>query len=327
MSVQGKVRVFVYGADSYSEVRDGIENIGKYLGRGMVWIDIDGEYTAEDLKRAAERLDFVRDLREMSAHAGDRPRFEDYSDHILAVLSQFYLEKNTVKKENVSVILGKSALITIQESGKEGDVLEGVRKAIRENKGDIRNKGVDYLFFMIVRAVMENYYPVLENMERKIDEIETRMTREPRPEVIRDIHRIRRELLEIRHLIWSMRGLTDHMCHDDSKVIGEEAKDDSRELYDSTLHLIDITDTYRDMVSSLTDIYLSSLSYRTNEIMKVLTIIATIFIPLTFITGIYGMNFRYMPELYWRFGYPMVLSLMLLIAVVMVIYFRKKGWM
>ncbi|MGC9315892.1 MAG: magnesium/cobalt transporter CorA, partial [bacterium] len=226
--------------------------------------------------------------------------------------------------EQVSLILGDSWVLTLQE--RPGDAFDFVRDRIRNAKGRIRKKGADYLAYALMDAVVDNYFLVLENLEIRIEDIEEDLVRNLTPEMSSEIHRMKRQTINLRHSIWPLREVISGFQRTGSKLISESTAVFLRDLYDHTIQVIDTVETYRDILSGMLDTYLSLTSNRMNEVMKVLTIIATIFIPLTFIAGVYGMNFQYMPELAWKWAYPAVLGLMALVSLAMLIFFKRKKW-
>jgi len=238
-----------------------------------------------------------------------------------------YYDKNDneMKVEQVSLILGKNYVISFQE--REGDVFNSIRERIRNNIGRIRKAGADYLIYALIDAIVDNYFIVLEGLGEKIENLEDRMISRPKPANLRVIHKLRRDLIFLRKSVWPLREVISILQRGESSLILESTNVYLRDVYDHTIQVMDTVETLRDIISGMLDIYLSSASNRMNEIMKMLTIIATIFIPLTFITGIYGMNFRYMPEIKWVWSYPIVLLEMLIIGIVIFIYFKRKKWM
>jgi len=233
--------------------------------------------------------------------------------------------ENGVKAEQVSLILGPTWVISFQESW--GDVFDSVRERIRGDKGRIRKVGADYLAYALIDAVVDNYFMILEKVGEDIEEIEDELVTNPVPETLQTLHNLKRQMIFLRKSVWPLREVISRLERWESPLIQKSTHIYLRDVYDHTIQVIDAVETFRDMLSGMLDIYLSSVSNRMNEVMKVLTIIATIFIPLTLVAGLYGMNFRYMPELEWRWSYPLVLLVMLTIGVLMVMYFRKKRWL
>jgi magnesium transporter len=216
-------------------------------------------------------------------------------------------------------------VISFQE--RAGDIFESVRERLRKAKGRIRKMGPDYLIYTLMDAVVDNYFVVLENMGERVTELEESLVTDPEPDILQSIHELRRELILLRRSIWPLREVIGGLERGESALINEKTTIFLRDVYDHIIRVIETVETYRDVVSGMMDLFLSSVSNRMNEVMKVLTIIATIFIPLTFIAGIYGMNFEYMPELGWHWGYFTALILMLAIGVLMVIWFKRKRFL
>jgi magnesium transporter len=255
-----------------------------------------------------------------------RPKFDDYEEYICVILKMLtYNEKeNQLKVEQVSLIVGPTFVVSLQES--EGDVFDPIRERLRKAKGRIRKMGSDYLAYALVDAIVDNYFVVLEKIGEEIEILEDELLSDPKPETSRTIHHLKRELIFLRKSVWPLREVMAQLERGESGLVKDQTKPFLRDVYDHTVHVIDTVETFRDMVSGMIDVYLTSVSYKLNEIMKVLTIIATIFIPLTFIAGVYGMNFKYMPELEWRAGYVFAWAMMIAIAVTLLLYFRRKRW-
>ena len=257
-----------------------------------------------------------------------RPKIEDYGNYIYITLKIIGFDKETQKTdtEQVSIILGGNYVITVRE--KTGDsFFDPVRKRITEGSGRIRAAGSDYLTYSIIDLIVDNYFDVLEVMGDMIDDLEEMFILNPSRFTLTTFHNLKKEILLVRKSVWPLREVVGSMERGDSRLIGQSLGIYLRDIYDHVTQIIDIVETVREMLSEMLDIYLSSISNRINEVMKVLTIITTIFIPLSFIASLYGMNFRYMPELEWHWGYPAVLLVMGIMAFWMVVYFRKKRWM
>jgi magnesium transporter len=250
--------------------------------------------------------------------------FEDYL-FIVAKMICYDTDEDRIKFEQVSFILGKNYVISFQESG--GKIFETVSERLRKGKGRIRRVGADYLLYSLIDAFVDNYYLVLENIGERVAELEDSLINDPDPVTLESIHDFKRELIFLRKSIWPLRELVGSLERGESNLIHEDTIVFFKDVYDHTIQVIDTVETYRDIVSGMIEIFLSSVSNRMNEVMKMLTVIATIFIPLTFIAGIYGMNFDYMPELKWHWGYPIALVVMLIIGVFMLIWFRRKRFL
>jgi magnesium transporter len=291
------------------------------------WINIDGIHEVGVVERIGRHFDLHPLLLEDILSTTQRPKFEDYDSHVFAVLKMLKSAegRRIVRSEQVSLVLGRNCVISFQES--IGDVFEPIRDRIRKAKGRIRKAGPDYLAYALLDAIVDGYFSVLEATGERIESLEEQLVKEPTERIPRQIHALKREMIFLRKSIWPLRELISNLQRSESDLIAESTRIYLRDVYDHTIQIIDTVESYRDIVASMLDIYLSSISNRMNSVMKVLTIIATIFIPLTFVAGIYGMNFKHMPELEWRWGYVVVLLVMLVMAAGMIFYFRKKKWL
>jgi magnesium transporter len=291
------------------------------------WINLDGIHQLDNIEKIGKHFKIHPLVLEDIMNTGQRPKMEDFGDYLFIVLKMLHYdeEEDETKTEQVSLVLSSKFVISFQEN--EGDVFDSVRERIRTDRGRIRKMGVDYLAYSLIDAIVDNYFMVLEKIGEKIEDIEDELVKNPTPEVLHTIHRLKRELIFLRKSVWPLREVISRLERWESSLIDKSIDIYLRDVYDHTIQVIDALETFRDMLSGMLDIYLSSVSNRMNEVMKVLTIIATIFIPLTLIAGIYGMNFRYMPELESSWGYPMVYMIMLAIGAVMLVYFRRKKWL
>jgi len=292
----------------------------------ITWINIDGLHLVDIIEKIGKNFDFHPLLLEDILNTEQRPKIEDFETYIYIVLKMLYYEDkaNEINYEQVSIIFGQNFVISFQE--KEGDVFNPIRERIRTNKGRIRKMGADYLAYSLIDAIVDSYFNIIEKLGENIEDIEDTMIANPTPETLRAIHKLRRKMISLRKSVWPLREVVSAFERSDSSLIEESTRIYLKDVYDHTIQVIDTVETFRDMLSGMLDIYLSSISNKMNEIMKVLTIIATIFIPLTFIVGVYGMNFEYMPELKWRWSYPFIWFVMLMVGFSMLIYFRKKKW-
>jgi magnesium transporter len=256
-----------------------------------------------------------------------RPKIDDLENYLFLVLKmlQYDEKEQKIKFEQVSLILGSTYVISFQE--REGDVFNIIRKRIKEGKGRIRKMDSDYLAYSLIDAIVDNYFSILEKIGERIEDIEGEVITNPSPETLQSIYSLKRDLIFLRKSVWPLREVITKMERGEIKLITKPTELFLRDVYEHTIQVIDTIESFRDMISGLLDIYLSSISNKMNEVMKVLTIIATIFIPLTFIAGIYGMNFQNMPELGWHWGYFIVLCVMLVIGITMIIYFKRKNWL
>ncbi len=293
----------------------------------VTWINIDGWGDLSVLRQLGERFNLHPLALEDVVNAGQRPKVEQYDDYLFIVAQMLYLDKGgEIEIEQVSMFLGKTFLITLQEES-GSDVFEPVRQRIRSAKGRIRKAGTDYLAYALIDSIIDHYYPVLESIGSKIDTIEDELIDKPLARPVGSLHAYKRTLTQIRRMVWPMRDVTNLLLHEEPGLIRPETKIYLRDCYDHSVQLMDLVESYRDVLSGLTEVHISSIGLRTNEIMRVLTVISSIFIPLTFIAGVYGMNFAHMPELAYPYGYPVCLLLMLLIAIGQLIYFKKRHWL
>ena len=293
----------------------------------ITWINIDGLHQVEILEKLGECYGFHPLVLEDILNTDQRPKVEDYGEYLYIVLKMLDQsnQSNEILTEQMSLILGPSFVISFQE--REGDVFDSIRERIRTGKGRIRKMGADYLTYSLLDSIVDNYFIVMEKLGEKIEFLEEELVKRPIPETLQTIHHLKREMIFFRKAVWPLREVIGSLERGELPLVKETTRIYLRDVYDHTIQVIDTIETFRDMVSGMLDIYLSSVSNRLNAVMKVLTIIATIFMPLTFIAGIYGMNFKYMPELEWKWGYPMVWLVVIGIGVFMLIYFKKKRWL
>jgi magnesium transporter len=293
----------------------------------VTWINIDGLHQVEILEKLGECYGFHPLVLEDILNTDQRPKMEDYGEYLYIVLRMLnYDDKSSeIETEQISLILGPNFVFSFQE--KEGDVFDPIRERIRNSKGRIRKMGADYLSYTLLDSIVDNYFIILEKLGEKIEFLEEELITRPIPETLQTIHHLKREMIFLRKAVWPLREVIGSLERGEPPLVKETTRVYLRDVYDHTIQVIDTIETFRDMVSGMLDIYLSSVSNRLNSVMKVLTIIATIFMPLTFIAGIYGMNFKYMPELGWRWGYLAVWLIMIGIGVFMIAYFKKKRWL
>jgi len=294
----------------------------------VTWINIDGLHNTEIIEKLGKQFELHPLILEDILNTGQRPKFEDFDNYVFTVLKMFsYDEANqTTQAEQVSLVLGPTFVISFQES--IGDVFEQIRDRIRNSKGRIRKMGPDYLMYTLLDAIVDNYFLILEKFGEKIEYMEEELVSKPTEKTLGQIHAIKREMVFVRKSVWPLRELISSLERSESKLIKESTGVYLRDVYDHTIQVIDTVETFRDMVAGMLDIYLSSVSNKMNAVMKVLTIIATIFIPLGFFAGVYGMNFEHMPELKWRWVYPYGFwTAIIVIVAIMLIYFRRKKWL
>ncbi len=317
-----------YNPDLYEEKEaSSPEECLELTGKGdVVWLNVTGIHDAELIGKLGDIFGLHSLTVEDVVNTMQRPKFEDFDSYLFMILKMVeYLPGLLgMETEQVSVILGGDFVITFQE--KPGDVFDQVRERIRNGRGRIRNAGADFLAYSLIDAVVDSYFLVLESLGDRLDDLEDRIMPDPEPDVISEIHSMKRAVLFMRRTVWPLREEISSLEKSGSELVANETSVFLRNLYDHTVQVMDTIETYRDVVSGMQDVYYSCISTRMNEVMKVLTVIATIFIPLTFITGVYGMNFRNMPELFWEPGYFVALGVMLLIALSMLLFFKKKKW-
>lgn len=297
-------------------------------GGGVTWVHVSGVHDLTLLARLGECFGLHPLVLEDISNTDQRPKLEDYHDYAYIVLKS--LQDGTaaaggeVVSEQVSLILGRDFVLSFEE--REPTLFEPVRERLRHNGGRIRRYGADYLAYSLIDAVVDGYFIVLERLGERVEQLQEALVATPTSDTQQALHRLRHELMLLRRSVWPLREVVGGLERGVSDLVREATRVYLRDVYDHVAHVIDTVETLRETVAGLLEIYLTSLSNRLNEIMKVLTIIATVFMPLTFIAGIYGMNFRYMPELEWRWGYPLVLLAMLAVAAGMLVYFRRKKW-
>ena len=296
-------------------------------GLTVTWVNVTGIHDIAVIEAFGKAFDIHPLVLEDVVHTGQRPKMEDMGEYLYIVLKMLSHAdgQHIFEAEQLSLIVGSNFVISFQE--REGDVFQSIRDRIHKGKGRIRKSGSDYLAYALMDAIVDNYFIILENMGEKIEILQESVLSDPDPSNLRVIQDARREMAFLRRSIWPLREAVSGLQRTESPLIEEAVAPYLRDVYDHTIQVIETIEALRDAVSSTLDIYLSSLSNKMNEVMKVLTIIATIFIPLTFIAGVYGMNFKFMPELEWHWGYPVVGLVMLILGVLMLLGFKRKKWL
>ena len=290
------------------------------------WINISGVHDIDLIEKAGKEFELHPLVQEDIVNTGLRPKLEDFETYLFVSLKMLY-NKGTngdIIAEQVSLVLGRDFVLSFQEQ--EGDVFEIIRDRIRTAKGRIRKQGADYLMYALMDAIVDNYFIILEGLSEKIETLEDKLIKNPTPKTLQSIHNMKRDLLFLRKAIWPLREVISTLSKCESRLLRDSTGIYLRDVYEHMIQVIDTVETFRDMISGILDVYLSSISNRMNEVMKVLTIFAAIFIPLTFIAGIYGMNFKYMPELDWHYGYFGVLGFMGIVAIGLIFFFKRKKW-
>ncbi len=325
---EARITLIDYSGDRFSsEQVDNAKVCRSRLGaEGVLWINVDGIHDLELLESFGKHFGIHHLVLEDICNTGQRPKTEDHGKSLYIVLkmADYNEETKRVDMEQVSLILMPGCVITFQE--KPGDVFDPVRERLRTAKGKIRNKGADYLAYALLDAVVDRYFLLLEKLGDDVEELDEQILTDPGEEAVSNLHALKREMIFLRKAAWPMREIVGRLERGGSDLVTSDTVFYLRDLYDHSVQVMDSIETFRDVLSGLLDIYLSSAGNRMNEIMKVLTIISTIFIPLTFIAGIYGMNFEHMPELRIPWAYPAVWGVMIAIAGGMLVFFRKKKW-
>ncbi len=293
----------------------------------VTWININGLHDVKVIEKLGRHFGLHPLLLEDILNTEQRPKTEDFGDYIFLVVKMLNYDDKTeqIEAEQVSLILGPNWVISFQE--REGDVFDPLRDRLKKGKGRLRKMGADYLAYSLVDAIVDHYFIILEEFGEEIEDTETELATNPTRETLQTIRTMKKEMVFLRKSVWPLRELVSSLERGGSPLIRESTGIYLRDVYDHTIDVIDTVESFRDMISGMLDIYLSSISNRMNEVMKVLTIFAAIFIPLTFVFGIYGMNFEYMPELNWHWGYFGVLIGMASVAGGMLVYFRRKRWL
>jgi magnesium transporter len=294
--------------------------------KAVTWIHIDGLHDVHLLEQMGVLFGLHPLTIEDILNTDQRPKLEDHDDYLYIVLKHFHKDDGgRLASEQVSIVLGPNYLISLHE--KEGDLFNPIRERLRNEHGRLRNSGADDLAHAILDGIVDGYFTILDHFGEEIETLEETLMDGPSPETLRAIQILKREMILLRKAVWPLREVVGNLSRSDSPLIGKLSVLYFRDISDHTVQVIDTIETYRDMLSGMLDIYLSTISNRMNEVMKVLTVIATIFMPLTFLAGVYGMNFKYMPELEWQWGYPALWGVMTIVAVLMLLYFRKKKWL
>lgn len=293
----------------------------------ITWVNINGLNQIGEIQKLGKYYELHPLIREDIVNTNQRPKIDEYEGYLFIVAKMLYHnEDGQLANEHLSLVLGKNYVLTFQEA--EGDVFEAVRQRITDNKGQIRKRGADYLMFSLLDAVIDSYFSVIEIISDKIEMLEEQLfTAQPNDEITFEIQELKREILRVRRAVFPLREVLSRLEKIDSDLINEKTKNYLRDLYDHILQVSDNIEVYREMAWGLMDMYMTTISNKMNEVMKVLTIMASIFIPLTFIAGIYGTNFEYVPELQWHYSYFVFWGVMIVIFLLMLYYFKRKGWL
>jgi len=324
-----RISQLTYGVDSLSEgdLPSPADALDSLKGPGVHWVNIDGLHDTGIIEAVGTGIGLHPLTQEDILNTDHRPKCEDFETHLFIALKMLTYDTGNrqILDEQVSIVLGPNYVVSFQE--REGDVFDGVRTRLRQGKGRIRKMGADYLAYALIDSIVDGYFLILERLGEDIELLEEELIAEPTPQTLQKIHCFKREMVLLRKSVWPLREVISALQRDESPHMTEATDIFLRDLYDHTIQVMDTVETLRDIIAGFLDLYLSTISNRMNEVMKVLTIMASFFIPLTFIAGVYGMNFEHMPELGWRWGYPAVWFVMGFVSLAMLIFFKKKRWL
>jgi magnesium transporter len=327
-SKRTRIRIIDYDADicDERELYD-FSDIAKYRDtKTVTWINFDGIHNPELLEKVGKEFGIHPLVIEDILNTDQRSKIDDYEEYIFLVTRMFYNIKgiDEIRSEQISIIIGENYVLSFQET--EGDIFDVLRNRLKQNKGKMRRLGPDYLGYSLVDMIVDNYFSIIEKLGEDLELLEDELVDDPGKSTLQRVYSIKQRMTELRKSVWPLRDAISRFNKLENALVSDTTRLYLRDVYDHTVQVIDAIETYRDTSASMIDIYLSSISFRMNEIMKVLTIISTIFIPLTFIVGLYGMNFQYFPEIGWKYGYLFVWTIMLCVAGGMLVYFRRKKW-
>lgn len=292
----------------------------------VTWIDIAGLSDEDFIEKLGKQFHLNPLILEDTLNVSQRPKIDEYETYIFGIFKMLYLnDDQELVVEHLALVLLDDSVLVFQEDPMH-DVFDGIRERIRSNTGRLRHSGADYLFFAILDSVIDNYFLVLENIDHKIEILEEEVYDNPTPDTAKKIQQVKKEVLKVRRYIFPVKELVNRLIDTESPLITKDTKLFLRDALDHSIEINESLQIYREMSMSLMEMYMSNMSNKMNEVMKVLTIMASIFIPLTFIAGIYGMNFDNMPELHWEYGYYMVWGLMIILFLGMMVYFKRKQW-
>ena len=324
-----KIELFSYSREQFEELPDASFEDCRRLKdtKAITWVSVTGIHDTQAIARLAELFGLHPLTTEDISNTRQRPKVEEFGDYIFFALKMLIFDKESkaLSLDNLSLILGRGLVLSFQEV--ESPVLDSVKARLRGNKGRVRGEGSDYLAYAILDRVIDDYFVTLEELGDHIEDLDDEILAAPKAAHLRDIHRLKREIVFLRKAVWPLREEIAAIAKSESPLFGTSTKMFLRDLYDHTVQIIDMVETYRDIIGGMHDTFLSSNSNKMNEIMKVLTIIGTIFIPLTFIAGVYGMNFTNMPELHWEWGYYAVLAGMAALGIAMLVAFKRRKWL
>ncbi len=294
--------------------------------RTTTWVNVNGVHDVDVIEELGTLVGLHPLIMEDLVNLDQRPKIEDFEEYLFIVMKMLHYDRdNNLEVEHVSLVIGKTFVISFQEYA--GDVFEPIRQRLRTSKGRIRKKGADFLAYALIDTVVDHYFSVIEEIGELIDTIEEQLLTDTDKTILLRINRLKREVILLRKSIWPLREVISGLLRSESTIFEDKTLIFLRDVYDHTIQVAEMVETFRDLLSSLTDLYMSSLSQKMNEVMQFLTIVGTIFIPLSFLTGVYGMNFDNMPELHWTLGYPLLMVLMMIVSGMLLLYFRRKKWL
>jgi magnesium transporter len=323
------ITVIEYDEENYREkqVKSLAECLPIKSAPSKTWINIDGLHEVKLVEELGAGFNLHPLLLEDILNTNQMPKVDDYENYLFVVLKVLDFDETAgkVQTEQISLVLGENYVISFRE--KQGNIIAPVQERMKNAKGRLRRLGSDYLLYALIDSVVDHYFIVLDKLAERIETLQERVATEPTEETLTEIHELKREMIILRKSVWPLREIINVLARGESELIKQATAVYIRDVYDHAVQVLDLTETYREMIAGMLDIYLSSISNKMNAVMKVLTIIATIFIPLTFIAGVYGMNFKHMPELEWYWSYPLIWVVMVAVVTIMVIYFRKNKWL
>ncbi|MCM4156111.1 magnesium/cobalt transporter CorA [Gramella sp. AN32] len=327
-----KLDVIDYNKEAYERFSSkSTEDAFKFMDEDRItWFNIDGLNNISEIEKLGKHYELHPLVLEDIVNTGQRPKIEEYQDYLFIVAKMLYFEQrgdsHEIVQEHISFIVGSNYLLSFQES--DGDVFNPVRERIETAKGRIRSRSADYLMFALLDAIIDNYFIVIDDMSDRIEALEESLfTAQPNDDITIEIQDLKKNILRIRRAVFPLREVISRLEKLESELIEEKTKNYLRDLYDHIIQISENIDIYREMIWGLMDMYMTTISNKMNEVMKVLTIMASIFIPLTFIAGIYGMNFEYIPELQWHYSYFVLWGVMIFVFLMMLYYFKRKKWL
>lgn len=323
-----KITVFDYDA-SHDEEKTFLEVEECFQYKNTLtntWINLDGIHNTEMIEKIGKHFGISSLVLEDIVNTNSRPKIDDFKEYVFIILKMlnYEKEKHCLNVEQVSLILGKNFVISFQEN--EGDLFDGIRARLRDPASRMRTFGCDYLTYCLMDRVVDEYFLIIESMGEELETMEEEVATNPSQQFLHGYNELKRDSVFLRKSVWPLREVVNYLLRNEVGLVKPEVLPYFRDLYDHTIQVIDTTETYRDLFSDIMDLYLSTLSLKMNEVMKVLTVISTIFIPLTFIVGVYGMNFKFMPELNWHYGYFIVWGFMAVVAGGMILFFKRRKW-